>query len=169
MKRGRGCEGGMKMEIEDEPAIIKWLNFSEKSLSKIEDIELATLKIHIVLEDALRFLLSKRLLVDEDYFDNQRIEFAKLVEIAVAGMNNQHLLGALRALNSARNSISHRLTSTAVLEKLKIFVDEIAYMQSEKPIWPSDIVGQRESLKKAFYDAGFTIFDFAINKIVKNS
>ena len=52
------------MEIQDEPAIIKWLNLSQESLVKIEDIELATLKIHIVLEDALKFLLSKRLLVD---------------------------------------------------------------------------------------------------------
>jgi len=153
------------MDIQDEPAIIKWLNLSQESLHQIEDIELATLKIHIVLEDALKFLLSKRLLVEEDYFDDKRIEFSKLLEIAVAGMNNQHLLGALRSLNSARNKISHRLTSPTVLEHLKSFVYEVAYMQGEKAYWPSDPMGQKECLRKAFYDAGFAIFDYAINSV----
>lgn len=157
------------MEIQDEPAIIKWLNLSQESLLKIEDIELATLKIHIVLEDALKFLLSKRLLVDENYFDDKRIEFSKLVEIAVAGINNQHLLGALRSLNRARNKISHRLTSPpVVIEHLKSFVFNVAYMQGEKPDWPSDPAGQRECLRKAFYDAGFAIFDFATNSVKSN-
>lgn len=151
------------MEIQDKPAIIKWLNLSQESLVEIEDIELATLKIHIVLEDALKFLLSKRLLVDENYFDDIRIEFSKLVEIAVAGMNNQHLLRALRSLNRARNKISHRLTPSKVIEHLTNFVSEVAHMQGEKPDWPSDLSEQRECLRKAFYDVGFAIFDFAIN------
>jgi hypothetical protein len=130
----------MTIVIQDEPAIIKWLTLSEDSLKKIDNIELATLKIHIVLEDALKFLLSKRLFVNENYFDDKHIEFSKLVEIAVAGMNNPHLLGALRSLNKARNKISHRLASSEVLKHLKNFVFEVAYMQGK-------------------------IFDFAINSI----
>lgn len=151
----------------NEGAIIKWLSFSEESLTKIDDIELATLKIHIVLEDALKFLLSKRLIANEDIFNDFRIEFSKLVKIALAGMNNPHLLGALQALNKARNSISHRINSSAVLKNLEVFVREIAHMQGEKPHWPSDLTNQRNSLRKAFYDAGYTIFDFAINSTPK--
>lgn len=152
----------------NEGAIIKWLSFSEESLTKINDIELATLKIHIVLEDTLKFLLSKRLIASEDIFDDFWIEFSKLVKIALAGINNPHLLGALRALNKARNSISHRINSSAVLINLEVFVSEIVHMQGEKPHWPSDIQNQRNSLRKAFYDAGYTIFDFAINSTPKS-
>ena len=50
----------------DESAIIRWVRFSAESLTKIDDIELAALKIHIVLEGALKFLLSKRLTANED-------------------------------------------------------------------------------------------------------
>ena len=153
----------------DESAIIRWLRFSEESLTKIDDIELAALKIHIVLEDALKFLLSKRLITNEDTFDDLRFEFSKLLEIALAGINNPHLLGALRALNNARNSISHRINSSAVSQKLEVFVREIAYMQGEKPHWPSELSDQIKSLRKAFYDAGYAIFDFAINSTPKNS
>lgn len=151
----------------DESAIIRWLRLSEESLTKIDDIELAALKIHIVIEDALRFLLSKRLTANEDTLDDLRIEFKNLLEIALAGINNPHLLGALRALNKARNNISHHIDSAAVSEKLEVFVREIAHMQGVKPHWPSDLSGQIESLRKAFYDAGYTIFDFAINSTPK--
>ena len=157
------------MNADNDDAIIKWLRLSEESLTKISDIELATLKIHIVIEDALKFLLSKRLNANEDALDDLRIEFSKLVEIALAGINNPHLLGALRALNKARNNISHRINSTAVSEKLEVFVREIAYMQGVEPHWPSELSDQIEILRKAFYEAGYAIFDFAINSIPKNS
>jgi len=153
----------------DKTAIITWLSFSVESLTKIDDIELAALKIHIVLEDALKFLLSKRLISNEDAFNKLRIEFSKLLEITLSGINKPHLLGALRALNDARNSISHYINPSVVSEKLEIFVREIAYMHGEKLDWPSDLKDQLSSLRKAFYDAGYAIFDFAINSTPKKS
>jgi len=147
----------------DDSAIITWLRFSEGSLSKIDDIELATLKIHLVLEDALKYLLSRRLSSDDDTFSDLRIDFSTLLEIALAGINNPHLLGALRALNKARNHISHRVDSSEFAERLEVFVREIGYMQAEKPKWSADSLDQLGFLRKAFHDAAYAIFAFAVN------
>jgi hypothetical protein len=148
----------------DEGALGRWLSFSNESLSKIDDIELAALKIHLVLEDALKYLLGSRLGTDEEDFFDLQIDFRTLADIALAGIGNGHLLGALRALNTARNHLSHRMESQLFSEKLEVFVMEIAYMRGQKTKWPKEPQEQLGFLKKSFDDAAYAIFDIAINR-----
>jgi hypothetical protein len=166
------AKGNDRSHIDNnDGAIIMWLSFSEESLAKIDDIELVTLKIHIVLESALHFLLCKRLLINGERIpiNNGQIMFNVLFQIALTGINNPHLLQAVRALNEARNSISHHINSPKLFKHLGDFVCEIASMQGEKCHWPSDLSEQLKCLRKAFYDAGYAIFDYAINKTPKKS
>jgi hypothetical protein len=147
----------------DDGALIRWLTFSSESLSKIDDIEFATLKIHLVLEDALKYLLASRLGVDDQFFSDSRIDFSVLVEVALAGMNKGGLLGALRALNTARNHLSHRMESPKFIEELEVFVCQIANMQRKKIKWPTEPTNQLHLLKESFNEAASAIFDIAIN------
>ncbi len=92
--------------------------------------------------------------------------FNVLFQIALAGIDNPHLFQAIRALNCARNKISHNIDSSSIVSQhLEDFVREVALMQGEKHHWPSDLTGQLEILRKAYYDAGYAIFDLALNKI----
>jgi len=159
----------------DEGALTRWLGFSSESLSKIEDIELATLKIHLVLEDASKSLLAARLAVKEDAFFDLRIDFSTLVDVALEGAGNSHLVGALRALNTARNYVSHHVESSQFMDKLALFVRESAAGAAPKsgPVsmpaghWPNHPKEQFTALKEAFDEAAFAIFDLAINGIPK--
>ena len=147
----------------DEGALVRWLGFSSEDLVKINDIELTTLKIHLVLEDALKCLLASRLKTNEDVFFDSSIGFKTLVEIALAGVTNDHLRGALRSLNTARNQMSHCVESNEFNEKLEIFVREIGYMLGRKTVWPADLNERLRLLREAFDDAAYEIFDIAIN------
>jgi hypothetical protein len=62
----------------EDGAIFRYVEFAQESLVKIDDVELAALKIHVVVEDMLKFLLAARLGVDEGYFFDQRDRFATL-------------------------------------------------------------------------------------------
>src|SRR5687768_12528002 len=93
----------------DHP-IMRWANFTSEHLTQIGDLELATLKVHLVIEDALRYLLATRLRMTEGLFEDLRIDFSLLAELTLRG-GNPLLLGAIRALNAARNAISHHVDS----------------------------------------------------------
>lgn len=150
----------MVWEKDDSP-FVRWIRYSSDSLTRIDDVELATLKIHLVLEDSLRFLLAKRLGLADNALDNLRIEFGKLLEIATFGLGADHLLSALRALNNARNHISHKVESSEFREKLGTFLREIAHLRKRKHIWPVDTMEELRLLRKAFDDAATEIFDLA--------
>jgi hypothetical protein len=119
----------------DAGAIVRWARFSTDSLARVDDIELAALKVHIVLEDALKFLLAQRLGVPEDAFFDTSVDFGALIEVSLAGIDTPHLKGALRALNAARNHVSHRVDSPEFDDKLETFVREIAYMSKRRHVW----------------------------------
>ena len=148
----------------DDGALGRFLTFATDQLTTITDIELATLKIHLVIEDTLKFLLSKRLgATDEKFFDVQ-IGFPLLVDVALAEINNPHLVGALRVLNTARNHLSHRIESPNFIDAIKTFVCEIANMQKKKIKWSTESTEQLSLLKDAFEDAAGAIFEIAFNR-----
>lgn len=144
-------------------AVTQWAKFEEDSLSTITDIELATLKIHIVIEGVLRYLLAARLDISEDELEKQRLPFATLLELSLGGKGNDHLLGSLRALNKARNALSHRLESADVHGELEKFVCQIGYMTSAKKIdWPTTSTEQLRVLQDAFKVAAYEVVSLAI-------
>jgi hypothetical protein len=145
----------------DHP-IAKWASFGVDHLPQIGDVELATLKMHLVVEDALRYLLAARLGLAENSLLDHRIDFAVLQELALAGMDNPHLLGAMRALNAARNHLSHVVASSKTEENLVVFVREISYMKKKNVQWPSSISEQLETLTDAFNEATISVFDMAV-------
>jgi len=152
----------------EKDALVRWVIFTNESLSKIDDIELATLKIHLVLQDALKYLLASRLGVDGDAFFDLQCDFPVLAKIALAGTDNRHLLGALLALNTARNHMSHRIGSPNFTERLEVFVREIGHMQEKPTEWPRELPEQLSLLKDAFGGAAYAIFDVAINRYKKD-
>ena len=146
-----------------EQAMTNWANFSVDSFSTITDIELATLKIHIVIEGVLRYLLAARLNIAESVLVNRHISFATLLELGLGGIGNDHLRGSIRALNSARNSLSHRFENAEVHKELEKFVRGIGYMTSAKKIdWPKTSTEQLRVLKDAFTEAGYAIISLAV-------
>lgn len=144
-----------------EHALKQWAKFS-KDLSAITDIELATLKIHIVIEGVLRYLLAARLDVPESVLKD--LGFATLLELSLGGIGNGHLLGGIRALNRARNSLSHTLESVDVLHgELDKFVRGIGYMApAKKTDWPTTSTEQLRVLKSTFDKAGYAIVSLAV-------
>jgi hypothetical protein len=94
----------------DHP-IARWSRAQTEILTRIGDIELGILKSHLMLEDVLKFVLAKRLHAGDDEFRDLRLDFSTLVDVAMAGLAKPHLVGALRALNAARNHVSHRVES----------------------------------------------------------
>jgi hypothetical protein len=84
--------------------------------------------------------------------------------VTLAGTDAAHLRGALRAINKARNNLSHHLESSKFSESLETFVREIGNIHDRKTDWPSDLNEQLRLLREAFDEAAHTIFDIAINK-----
>src|SRR5258705_444001 len=97
----------------DHP-LFRWAKFTAERFSSITDVELAILKIHLVIEDALRYLLAARLGVPEDSLVDIRITFDATSKLALAGIGDCHLIGGIRALNRARNSLSHSIEAPDV-------------------------------------------------------
>ena len=155
---------------ETDHPIVKWAKMSVDHLGNIGDIELATLKVHLVLEDGLRYLLAARLGLpkSETALSSTRIDFSLLLELALSGSVNPHLLGALRALNAARNALSHEVESPNVQDRLAAFCGEIGYMTGEKLTWPKERGEQIVALRNAFDEAGAAIFDLAVNEEQKH-
>ena len=150
----------MAWEKDDSP-FIRWIRYSSESLKLIDNVELTTLKIHLVLENSLRFLLSKRLGLTDNALDDLRINFGTLLEIATFGLGADDLLGALRALNNARNSMSHEVESPKFRENLGKFLKEIARLRKRKHTWPVETTEELQRLREAFDDAATAIFDLA--------
>jgi hypothetical protein len=81
----------------------------------------------------------------------------------LAGANKPHLLGALRALNGARNHVSHRVESPEVNDKILTFVREIGRQIGRSITWPPDREGQLAVLQDACGEAALAVFDIVIN------
>jgi hypothetical protein len=148
----------------EKGAIIRWVDYSEKSLAKIQDIELLTLKGHLLIEDALKFLLATRLHVEEEVLFDLSIDSFPLIELALAGKDGDdvaHLRGALRAINNARNRMAHRIESPEFVEKIETFVREIGYMRKRTVPWPSAVDQQTEVFRAALDEAIIEIFGIA--------
>jgi len=139
-------------------AIARWANISREKLAAIGDVELAILKNHVVLEDVLKCVLAKRLGVPESTLADLRIEFPALLEIAMAGVAKPHLLGALRALNGARNLVSHRIESPEVSEKMAVFVQEVGRQLRAGWAWPEGRAAQLEAVQQAAGEAAIELF-----------
>lgn len=158
---------------ESEHTIMKWVNLSVDHLPQIGDLELATLKVHLVIEDCLRYLLASRLALPtpETALSATRLDFSQLLELALVGTPNGHLRGALRAINRARNALAHYVESPNVQQDLAIFCQETGYINGTTVKWPISREERLMVLKQAFDDAGITILQLAIaeqDKLVKN-
>lgn len=142
---------------EDDDGMTRWSSFRHQ-FSSITEIELATLKIHVVIEGILRYLLAARLGIPENKLEELRLRFEIISELALAGVGG-HLIGGVRALNEARKEVAHRIANTDVLhEKLEIFVREIGYMKKKKVEWPNNQSEQLLVLKDALDDVALAIF-----------
>lgn len=144
--------------------ISRWARFSTEKLTTIGDIELAVLKIHLVLEDALKFVLAKRLGMPDDAFFDLRIEFKTLLDISMAGIRKAHLVGALRKLNEARNHISHRVESAEVPDKLAKFVQEVGRAVHQPLSWPVDTKERLAILQKCLDETAVALFEIALDQ-----
>ncbi|HEV8573568.1 MAG TPA: hypothetical protein VGR43_02565, partial [Dehalococcoidia bacterium] len=110
-----------------------------------------------------KFLLAKRLKLPDDALFDLRIPFSLLVKLATAGVKKSQLIGALRALNNARNHISHHVESAKVAADLKLFVEAAGGLQRKRLSWPSE-TGQRLAILKEAHDAvTLAIFEVALN------
>src|SRR5437588_9455514 len=111
-----------------EHPISRWATFSVEHLVEIGNLELATLKIHLVIEDALRYLLAGSLKVQDHQVSPIHLDFSSLAELGLVAIADPHLIGAVRSLKAARNSLSHHVDSPQLHAKLSVFCQEIAYL-----------------------------------------
>ena len=143
----------------DHP-LMRWVNYAVEHLPQVGDLELATLKIHLVIEDALRFLLAARLDVPENTFTETRLDFSLLCEIALAGAA-PHLVGAVRAINAARNHVSHRIDTVPFEQKLATFIMEAGHLIGNTAHWPTDNSARLTAVREALDTVASQIFLFA--------
>jgi hypothetical protein len=143
---------------------VRWSKSQSEILTRIGDIELAILKTHLVLEEVLKFVLATRLRVSDDGFRNLRIEFFTLVEVAMAGLRKPHLVGALRALNKARNHISHRLESPELSDHMRVFMREVGRHKGTPMTWPVDADGQLPALLEASEETAWDLLQVAVSQ-----
>jgi hypothetical protein len=155
-------EGGNKMaKRKGDDAISRYVRFTDEHFSTITDVELATLKIHLVIEAVLRYLLAARLGIKEDLLPKpSQLRFGLLYELALAGVEDRHLVKGIKALNSARNSVAHR-ESPDLQDKLADFVCEIRRSKRTEFDWPMDTSVQLRALGEAQEEAGAVIIELA--------
>lgn len=146
----------------DETAITRWATFSAATLAAMGGVELAILKTHLVLEELLRFVLAKRMGLSDDAFGHLRINFATLLEISTAEIAKPHLVGALRALNDARNHVSHRIESAEVASKMSTFMQEVGQQLGKPMSWPGDPHQQLRALDEASGEAAVELIQIAL-------
>lgn len=112
--------------MQDDNAFFRWLGYVPK-LEAIDDLELLTLKIHVVVEDALQHLLAHRLDIDEKQMKKIRLRFQFLVTLALGGLDApEQLRPALLALDDARNFAAHRIGSVDFTNSLQAFIKHAA-------------------------------------------
>ena len=156
------AENEKKKVTKDHP-IFAWAKFSSKQFSRITDLELAVLKIHLVIEEALRYLLEARLRVSEGSLDKLklRVNFDTKCKLALVGLGYVHLFRGIQALNKARNALAHSVESADVQKQLAIFVKEIGCMRKQEVDWPESPSEQLNVLKDAFDETANAILDRA--------
>ena len=145
-------------QSKDDDAITRWVRFTDDRFATITDVELATLKIHLVIEVVLRYLLAARLGVKENSLPRIN-SFELLSQLALAG-EDSHLVGGIRALNDARNSVAHR-ESRDLQDKLADFVREMGHNKRKKIDWSTDTSVQLHALGEAQEEAGAAIIVLA--------
>jgi hypothetical protein len=126
-----------------ETAIILYEDLKDylASLEQIEDVELLTLKGHLILESCLRRLLAVRLDAAEE--EIPRLAFHTLARLVSAGANAEkagRMEKQALLLNQMRNDIAHRLSPRDQLGRMR----ELCALVLPKRDWPSDSKDQRE-------------------------
>lgn len=134
-------------------AVSRWADFSGEKLTAIGEVELAIIKVHVVFEDLLKFVLANRLGVPDGEFIEERIPFKILLKISLAGTSSSHLVGALRALTRARNGISHQVEAEDVSKNLRTFALEIGHAVNSPLSWPENPADQVKVLQQCLDEA----------------
>lgn len=122
---------------------------------KIDDLELMTLKCHLMVEDALKYLLSAKLRPrkdPEEFAAKIGIRtFRDLAVLALVDEDDEHgLRSAVIALNEARNKMSHRIDHPEFLNNVRDFVQQVnALPPLKKRKWPSTKADQLASVRQA--------------------
>lgn len=132
---------------------------------QIDDLELLTLKGHVIVEDALKYLLASRLGVDPVTFRTtiQLRSFPLLVQLAFAGdEKNQDLVEAIRTLNSARTKASHWMADPRFSDDVQRFVRQMFAIHGQPFSWPAQPAAQLESIRKALDWTASQIFVIAV-------
>jgi hypothetical protein len=145
------------MASNDDSALIRWLGYSPR-LNEIADVELLTLKLHVVAEDALRHLLAMRLGVTEAAVRGVHLGFETLANLALAGDSRDTLLDAALALNAARNGVAHRLDGTKFHENIADFLRIMRELTDASDIVDDDVSNR---LRDAGDSAIFQVFERA--------
>ncbi len=145
-----------------ENAITRWATFSAENVATIGAVEVAILKTHLVIEDVLRFVLAKRMGLSDDAFVHLRITFATLIELSTAEIDKPHLVGALRALNDARNHVSHRVESGEVSNKMTTFMQEVGRQLGRPMSWPEDQSERLRALHEASGETAVELIQIAL-------
>lgn len=110
----------------------------------IADVELLTLKAHLLVEAALRHLLCARLELRSDVLP--RLSFWTLSHLAMSGMRERWGAGPLRAvlaLNEIRNAYAHHVAPSDQTKRLREIAELPTGIQSLQALWqklPGDLL-----------------------------
>jgi hypothetical protein len=121
---------------------------------KIDDLDLMTLKGHLMVEDALKYLLAAKLRPRKDpeaFAAKIDIRaFEQLARLALVDeKDGPGLLGAVRALNGARNKMSHWIGHPEFLTDLNAFVERMRSLKGDPHKWPSKKEEQLALVRRA--------------------
>jgi hypothetical protein len=95
-----------------------------KHLPKNGDIELGLLKCHLLVEEVLNRLISRKA-INPEFLAKARLSFSQKVSLARALSDidpEDWVWAALKKLNDARNELSHGLSAEQIDAKLNDFV-----------------------------------------------
>lgn len=157
--------GGQRVSERD--ALDQFSAWAENALEP-NQLEWTILKGHILIEDALKYLLACRLTASPvTYAKKLDIpRFPLLVQLAFASdeESQRGLVQALESLNKARNDVSHWIERPEFTDKVKQFVERAkkSIADSDIPQWNSeDRVSQVNAAQQAVDEVAMAVFSLA--------
>src|SRR5207247_9557087 len=110
----------------------------------------------------LTCMVARRVGLPGGAFFQLRIDCGTLLEVSLAEVHKPHLLRALRALNTARNHVSHRIESHDVPSKMATFMQEMGRELGRPMSWPEDSHEQLRALHEASDETAVELIKIAL-------
>ncbi|MFT5519679.1 MAG: hypothetical protein ACI9IA_000263 [Enterobacterales bacterium] len=120
--------------MNDEVDFLKFVDV----LSKLTDVELILLKVHLLVEEMLTDVISIRAKNKKHILD-ARLSFYSKMKLARAyhdGDVSEWVWKSIELLNKSRNKLAHNLTADEVTKGMNEF---ICLVKSNQPHWPDNM------------------------------